>query len=508
VAGGKRRLAAIVAADVAAYSRLVSEDEDGTLEGLRAHRDDLIDPLIEDHDGRIANTAGDSLLIEFASAIEAVRCAIAIQHGMAGRNIAVPRDRQIRFRIGINVGDVLERDGDLLGEGVNVAARLESLAEPGEIYISLAARDQVRDRLSLDLEDLGEIRVKNIPRPVHVFRLLGRAGDDAAAVPPAGRRRFGPVPMLALMLLVFVLGAASAVLVLRPQLTDRMASETAAVAEVELAPRPTTKTPQVFSSAATSAAPLRPAAAPDTSEAATPAQVARLTPVPASPAADATGQFDGLWTGAAFCDYGTSFETSKFTFRVDVRGGQAALELLGTGLQDGGRDRFRWTTALDPQGRSDAATTLIAGRRVPVTLDLSSAPAAGRVDFDGCVVDLALANAAAPVVQAFAAPPEEGRWSAYFDDCGTSFGGVPLVYSLALQVRDGAFRAELDVANTYETVRATMSGPVERDGRLEARFETSLKTSETQTLRADLSGTRDAPWVAIDDCRRALVPVR
>jgi class 3 adenylate cyclase len=142
-----RKLAAIVAADVAGYSRLIGQDEEGTLRTFRAHRAELIDPLIDEHGGRIANTAGDSLLLEFPSAVDAVRCAIAFQEGMANRNDGVDADVQICFRIGINVGDVIAEGDDLLGDGVNIAARLEGLCEPGGILLSDDAYRQVRNRI-------------------------------------------------------------------------------------------------------------------------------------------------------------------------------------------------------------------------------------------------------------------------------------------------------------------------------------------------------------------------
>jgi len=178
-----RRLTTIVAGDVAGYSRLVSEDEEGTFAALRAHRRELIDPKIAEYRGRIANTAGDSILIEFSSVIEALRCVIDIQQGMVERNADVPEERRIQFRVGVNLGDVIEQeDGDLLGDGVNVAARLEGLAEPGGICISRAARDQVRDRMEVVLEDLGEVEVKNIARPVRIFRVLPE-GETPTAPP-------------------------------------------------------------------------------------------------------------------------------------------------------------------------------------------------------------------------------------------------------------------------------------------------------------------------------------
>jgi len=181
----QRRLAAIVAADVAGYSRLVGDDEEGTLSALRAHRNELFDPLLEEHGGRVANTAGDSLLLEFSSAVDAVRCAVAVQEGMTARNESIDSEKQIWFRIGINVGDVVAEAEDLLGDGVNVAARLEGLAEPGGICISRMVRDSVRDRMNLELLDMDEIEVKNIARPVRVFRVLGEGEGASAPAKPA-----------------------------------------------------------------------------------------------------------------------------------------------------------------------------------------------------------------------------------------------------------------------------------------------------------------------------------
>lgn len=167
-----RKLTTIVATDVVEFSRLIHEDEEATLAAMHAHRRELIDPLIDSHGGRIANTAGDSLLIEFKKPVEAIRCAIAIQTGLARRNRDVPKERRITLRIGINLGSVVEDGQDLLGDEVNVAARLEALADPGGIYLSAAVRDQVRDHLPLDLDDLGEVAVRNIPKPIHIFRVV------------------------------------------------------------------------------------------------------------------------------------------------------------------------------------------------------------------------------------------------------------------------------------------------------------------------------------------------
>ena len=167
----ERRLAAILAADVVGYSRLMGLDEEGTLERLKEHRRILFDPKIIEHRGRIVKTTGDGLLVEFASVVDAVRCAVDVQRGMAERNAESLADQRIDFRIGINVGDIIIDGDDIYGDGVNVAARLEGLAEPGGIYVSRVVRDQVRDKLDFGFEDMGAKSVKNIARPVRVHRV-------------------------------------------------------------------------------------------------------------------------------------------------------------------------------------------------------------------------------------------------------------------------------------------------------------------------------------------------
>jgi TolB-like protein/class 3 adenylate cyclase/Flp pilus assembly protein TadD len=167
-----RRLAAILAADVAGYSRLMGEDEEGTLARLKAIRRELADPKIKEHHGRIVKTTGDGLLLEFASVVDAVRCAVEVQRGMAKRNADVPPDRRLELRMGINLGDIIKDGRDIYGDGVNVAARLEALAEPGGICVSRVVRDQVRDKLDFAFEDMGEQQVKNIVRPIRVHRVL------------------------------------------------------------------------------------------------------------------------------------------------------------------------------------------------------------------------------------------------------------------------------------------------------------------------------------------------
>jgi len=185
----ERRLAAILCADVAGYSRLMGSDEEGTLATLKSDRRELIDPLITQHRGRIFKTTGDGMLIEFASVVDAVRCAVVIRQGMEDRNANRPETERIRFRIGINLGDVIHDEGDIFGDGVNIAARLQTLAAPGEICVSASVREQVGEKLPIGFTDMGRHGVKNIARPVHIYRVAKRAKprtdlpDEAATAP-------------------------------------------------------------------------------------------------------------------------------------------------------------------------------------------------------------------------------------------------------------------------------------------------------------------------------------
>src|SRR5882672_1964494 len=182
-----RRLAAILAADVAGYSRLMGADEEGTLGRLKAHRRQLIDPKIAEHNGRIVKTTGDGMLVEFASVVDAVRCAAEVQRAMIDREPEATDERRIRFRIGINLGDVIADGDDIFGDGVNIAARLEALAETGGICISRTVRDHIRDKLPYPFEDLGEQSVKNIARPVRVYALRPEVVTalPASSAPPS-----------------------------------------------------------------------------------------------------------------------------------------------------------------------------------------------------------------------------------------------------------------------------------------------------------------------------------
>jgi len=182
-----RRLAAILAADVAGYSRLIGADEGGTLQALKAIRAELIDPKIATHNGRLVKTTGDGLLVEFGSVVDALRCATEVQAGMAERNanVPTPADKRIEFRIGINMGDIVVEDGDIFGDGVNVAARLEGLAEPGGICVSARVQEDAAGKLDLAFEDLGEQVLKNIVRPIRAYRIATGAAPATAVATPA-----------------------------------------------------------------------------------------------------------------------------------------------------------------------------------------------------------------------------------------------------------------------------------------------------------------------------------
>jgi adenylate cyclase len=214
-----RKLAAILVADVVGYSRLAGADEERTLARLRGLRSDLIDPAIAAHQGRIVKRTGDGSIIEFRSVVDAVRCAIEVQTGLIERNAGVPEDRRIQFRVGIHLGDVVEEsDGDLMGDGINIAARLEGVARPGAICLSEQAYWQVKSRLDLRVSDLGSVQLKNIAEPVHAYSLeVGKAADPKP--PPstpthavkslASKRRWASAPIAATVAALVLLVAAA-----------------------------------------------------------------------------------------------------------------------------------------------------------------------------------------------------------------------------------------------------------------------------------------------------------
>jgi adenylate cyclase len=197
----ERRLSAIVAADVVGYSRLMEKDEEGTLGRLKAHRRDLIDPTIARHNGRIVKTTGDGVLVEFASVIDAVRSAVEVQQAMAQLNVAMSSQERLEFRIGINLGDVIIDEGDIFGDAVNIACRLQGLAQPGGIWVSRVVSEQIREKLAIGLVDHGEWSVKNIERPIHAFGLAVDASVGQAL--PRTAYVINPAPRLSIIVLPF-----------------------------------------------------------------------------------------------------------------------------------------------------------------------------------------------------------------------------------------------------------------------------------------------------------------
>jgi adenylate cyclase len=190
----------------AGYSRLMGADEEGTHERLKAHRRELVDPKISEHSGRIVKTTGDGLLAEFPSVVDAARCAAEVQRAMIDREAGVPEHRRIRFRVGINLGDIIVESDDIFGDGVNVAARLEALSEPGGLCISRMVRDQIRDKLAYAFEDLGEQSVKNIARPVRVYALRAEAVADlptSTVLPIPSISQSAVAPRLSIVVLPF-----------------------------------------------------------------------------------------------------------------------------------------------------------------------------------------------------------------------------------------------------------------------------------------------------------------
>jgi adenylate cyclase len=279
----KRKIAAIFAADIAGYSRLVAEDEEETLRRLASYRA-VTDDFIAKAGGRIFNTAGDAVLAEFPSAVEAVRCAIDIQESLRTRNMAYPPSRQMAFRIGITIGDVVERDGDLLGDGVNIAARLEGLAEVGGICVSRAVHEQVANKLSVQFADIGAQEVKNIPTPVHAYMVAMRREDGTYATPqvkkaaakaaPAGAP-YWLWPMVVGVVAVVAICVAGFLYFTKLELTPGASKQTASVEK-----------------AAASAPPSAPTSpSPTPTQAVQAAQAVETAPAPVPPPAPASATF-------------------------------------------------------------------------------------------------------------------------------------------------------------------------------------------------------------------------
>jgi class 3 adenylate cyclase len=338
----KRKIAAIFAADIAGYSRLVAEDEEETLRRLASYRE-VIDDFIAKANGRIFNTAGDAVLAEFPSAVDAVRCAIDIQESLRTRNMAYPPSRQMSFRIGITIGDVVERDGDLLGDGVNIAARLEGLAEVGGICISRAVHEQVANKLSVQFADLGAQEVKNIPTPVHAYMVAMRREDGTYATPQVRKvAKAAPAPNWMWPLVVGVVSvvaiAVGGFLYFTKLETSTAPSTAAAIApSAAVAPSPTptmAKAPMPMP---------------------TPTAMAAATPAPMPPPAASGGKFPGDMVpfvservrGYLSSEYSAAGDYKAFALNI---GG-----FTGSALNQPNEDAAR-NAALDQcQKRSDAA---------------------------------------------------------------------------------------------------------------------------------------------------------
>ena len=200
-----RKLAAILVTDIVGFSRLAGADEDRILARLRTLRSDLIEPTISVHRGRVVKRTGDGAIVEFRSVVDAVRCGIELQHGLAERNAGLPSERRIEFRVGIHLGDVVEEsDGDLMGDGVNIAARLEGIAKPGAIALSEDAYRQVKGRLDVTVNDLGATELKNIAEPIHVYSLEVGPAAQVSSAPSAGAAQRPAPPRLSMVVLPFV----------------------------------------------------------------------------------------------------------------------------------------------------------------------------------------------------------------------------------------------------------------------------------------------------------------
>jgi class 3 adenylate cyclase len=341
-----RKLAAILAIDVVGYSRLAGVDEDRTLARLRTLRSDLVDPTVAVHHGRVVKRTGDGLLVEFRSVVDAVRCAIEVQRGMIERNAGLPSERRIEFRVGIHLGDVVEEsDGDLMGDGVNIAARLEGIAKPGTICLSEDAYRQVRARLDLAVSDLGQTQLKNIAEPLRVYAL-------EVGVPVARRQSSGRLVMAAALVVVLIV-VGGAFLYVKPftrtpsREPSSVAQNLARTSEQQPSPSPPIATPQPVPTPPASAPALPPQPAPTeqtkTDETAWSTAMVAATPAafrdylrafpagahaaqaqqhlaaqepPPSATISSAASFDGTWTTVVSCPAAEG--AGSFTLLVDA----------------------------------------------------------------------------------------------------------------------------------------------------------------------------------------------
>ncbi|MBB4363182.1 adenylate cyclase [Bradyrhizobium sp. CIR18] len=341
----KRKIAAIFAADIAGYSRLVAEDEEETLRRLASYRE-VVDDFIARAGGRIFNTAGDAVLAEFPSAVDAVRCAIDIQESLRTRNMAYPPSRQMSFRIGITIGDVVERDGDLLGDGVNIAARLEGLAEVGGICVSRAVHEQVANKLSVQFADIGAQEVKNIPTPVHAYMVAMRREDGSYSKPQlkkaASKVAAAPVwmwPLVVAVVSVTGIGVTGFLYNTKLKQTANVAATPAAApsATPSAAPTQMVKTPMMPMTAPNAGAAMAPMPAPSPSAA----------PMAGKFAADSVPFINERVRNYLAGDYSAAGDYKAFALNV---GG-----FTGSALNQPNEEAARNTAIEQCQKRADAA---------------------------------------------------------------------------------------------------------------------------------------------------------
>jgi class 3 adenylate cyclase len=356
----ERKLATILSADVAEFSRLMGEDEEQTLRIFRGHKQ-VFESLVAMHRGRIFNTAGDAILAEFGSAVEAVRCATDIQAALRTRNDQLPPARQVRFRIGINLGDVMVHGQDLLGDGVNVAARLQTAAEPGGICISGSVHDQISNKLSLSFQSLGEMNFKNIQRPIRTFSITEALGHGALPSPKpraAGSNSAKWIAAGALLLVLLAAGGYWAYTVNQPSKNDLSKTEPAR-ATVPAA-QPQVATPQ----------PTPPASEPEAKTAEAPRQ-----PAPQGGTPRSADRYDGVYSGP-IC-YGKTQEFPERCYQV-------------AGTIKGSKIASQWT-----MGREKKANMVLAGavtRSGDVTIQIEEFSQAdgsrtARIDLAGTLHD-------------------------------------------------------------------------------------------------------------------------
>ncbi|UWU69347.1 adenylate/guanylate cyclase domain-containing protein [Bradyrhizobium sp. NC92] len=351
----KRKIAAIFAADIAGYSRLVAEDEEETLRRLASYRE-VVDDFIAKAGGRIFNTAGDAVLAEFPSAVDAVRCAIDIQESLRTRNMAYPPSRQMSFRIGITIGDVVERDGDLLGDGVNIAARLEGLAEVGGICVSRAVHEQVANKLSVQFADIGAQEVKNIPTPVHAYLVAMRREDGSYAKPQlktaASKAAAAPVWMWPLVVAVVSIVAIVVTGFLYNTKLKQTASAAAPAVTANAAPSPTpaaaaaTPSPMLTQMAKAPMAPMAPSNA-GAAMAPMPAPSPSASPMTGKLAADSVPFINERVRSFLAGDYASSGDYKAFALNV---GG-----FTGSSLNHASEEAARSAALEQCQKRADAA---------------------------------------------------------------------------------------------------------------------------------------------------------